>query len=99
MFGTHYNHLLGRFNSSICVPSTEGEDLFRLNWAGENNWLVPPVNIIPRTINHVTACNGTLVAPYWPSALFLVNDFKTSDIPALKPNSDIFVQRHNYFWF
>ena len=39
---------------------------------GENNWLCPPIALIPRVLRHAQACSakGTLVVPVWPSAAF-----------------------------
>ena len=36
------------------------------------NWLVPPVALASKTINHLVACRakGTLVVPKWPSLPF-----------------------------
>ena len=47
-------------------PSSEGVDAFSVDWAGENNWLVPPVYLIGHTIFHLEACGarGVLVVPY-----------------------------------
>ena len=41
-------------------------------WLGENNWLVPPVSLVPRVIRHLFVCRsmGTLIAPKWVSAPF-----------------------------
>ena len=45
-------------------------DAFTVSWEGENNWLVPPVYLVPRVIRHMKAGReeGTLVIPFWPSA-------------------------------
>jgi len=45
---------------------------FSISWEGENNFLVPPVYLVPRVLKHmqVSKCEGTLVVPYWPSAIF-----------------------------
>ena len=39
---------------------------------GENNFLVPPIKLIPRVLKHIheSKAEGTLVVPYWPSASF-----------------------------
>ena len=36
------------------------------------NWCCPPVYLIPRTLRYAKACkaSGTLLVPYWPSAVF-----------------------------
>ena len=45
-------------------------DAFTVSWGGENNWLVPPVFLIPRVINHMKLGKeqGTLIIPFWQSA-------------------------------
>ena len=47
-------------------------DAFSVDWAGENNWLVPPIYLISRTIFHLEVCGarGVLVIPKWLSAAF-----------------------------
>ena len=47
-------------------------ELFKHDWSPDNNWLIPPVPLIPRTINHMRACraHGTMVVPKWPSSHF-----------------------------
>lgn len=52
-FASFYNCKLNRFNSKYWCPSAEAVDAFTQNWIGENNWLVPPVSLIIRTIKHV----------------------------------------------
>lgn len=53
-------------------PDSEGVDAFCFDWAGENNWLVPPVSLVPRVIRHLFVCRsmGTLIVPKWVSAPF-----------------------------
>ena len=59
-------------NSRFWCPGTEAVDAFSVSWAGENNWLVPPIFLIPRVLNHMFALggHGTLVVPDWLSASF-----------------------------
>ena len=61
-----------RFYSKFWCPGAEGVDAFSVDWAGENNWLVPPVYLISRVIFHLEVCSarGVLVVPKWPSAVF-----------------------------
>lgn len=84
-FANHYNRKIVRFNSLVWVPGTEKVDAFSVNWANENNWLVPPVALVPRVINFLLACkaSGTLIAPYWPSAPFW--PMLTGDNSQVKP--------------
>ena len=61
-----------RFYSKFWCPGTEGVDAFSADWAGENNWLVPPVYLISHVTFHLEACSacGVLVVLKWPSAVF-----------------------------
>ncbi|XP_078688642.1 uncharacterized protein LOC144920363 [Branchiostoma floridae x Branchiostoma belcheri] len=71
-FANHLNKKLERFNSKSWCPSSEGIDAFSFDWAGQNNWLHPPVRMIPRVIKHMQDCKafGTLIVPLWKSASF-----------------------------
>ena len=67
-----------KFNTQILFsfwnPDSEGVDAFCFDWAGENNWLVPPVSLVPRVTRHLFVCTcrsmGTLIVPRWVSAPF-----------------------------
>ena len=54
-----------RFYSKLWCPGAEGVDAFSVDWAGENNWLVPLVYLISRVIFHldVYSARGVLVVP------------------------------------
>jgi len=71
-FANFENTKLHRFNSLYWNPKSEGIDAFTCNWANENNWLVPPVSLASKAINHLVECKaaGTLVVPKWPSSPF-----------------------------
>ena len=60
-----------------CCSGAKGVDAFSVDWAGENNWLVPPIYLISRTIFHLEVCGapGVLVIPKWLSAAFWPNVF------------------------
>ena len=62
------------------TPGSAGVDAFSLSWEGQNNWLVPPIYLVPRVILHCIACQavGTLVVPKWPSAPFWPLIFRNS---------------------
>ena len=66
------NCKLHRFNSRFWCPGSEQVDAFASDWAGENNWFVPPIYCIGELLKHVQVCSakGTLVVPEWPSAPF-----------------------------
>jgi hypothetical protein len=47
--------------------NTEAVDAFSQNWYGENNWLVPSIYAIIRTVTHLVAykAKGNLIIPKW----------------------------------
>ena len=49
-FTSHYNTQLPRFNSRFWNPGSEAVDAFTSNWCDDNNWLCPPVYLVPRVI-------------------------------------------------
>ena len=69
-FAKHLNNKLQRFNSRLWNPGSEDIDAFVLDWSGENNYVCPPISLIPRVILHMRNCKvtGTLLVPHWPSA-------------------------------
>ena len=71
-FADNINSNLSRFNSKFHCPGTEGVDAFSTSWEAENNYLVPPVYLIPRLLEHMKTSRaaGVLVLPYWSSAVF-----------------------------
>ena len=71
-FANHKNTQLPRFNSRFWCPGTKVVYAISVSWAGENNWLVPPIFLNPKVLNHMVALGGcpTLVVPPWPSAPF-----------------------------
>ena len=71
-FADEKNAKIARFYSRFFCPKSEGVNAFQSSWSSENNYLVPPVHLVPDTINHLEYCKakGVLVVPYWPSAVF-----------------------------
>ena len=104
-FANHYNNRVDRFNSLVWVPGTEAVDAFSVDWSQDNNWLVPPIYLVPRVIKHLQfyKASGTLIVPYWPSApfwplLFGNNNNAShfiSDILEFPKGQDIYVQHRN----
>ena len=47
-------------------------DCFSVNWANDNNWLVPPISLVGKCISYLVECKakGVLIIPKWPSAYF-----------------------------
>ena len=71
-FADHLNFKISNFNSKFWCPGTSQVDAFAMDWSSENNWLVPPVRLIPAVLRHVKVCKavGSLVIPVWSSAPF-----------------------------
>lgn len=71
-FANFRNTKLARFNSLFWNPGAEEIDSFVQDWHGENNYVCPPIFLIPRVLRHMRNCKavGTLVVPFWPSAIF-----------------------------
>ena len=51
---------------------SDGVDALSFSWEHENNYVVPPVNVIPKVLKHMKSCfaKGVLIAPYSPSSAF-----------------------------
>ena len=73
-FATDYNNKCIRFNTTYWCKGKEAIDAFSQFWGGENNWLVPPPNLVCKVIRK--CCDdkamGTLVVPMWKSAPYWV---------------------------
>ena len=58
---------------------------FTVSCSGENNYLVPPIYLIPRVIAHIkrSSCTDVLVLPYWLPAAYwpLIATSKTNFLP------------------
>ena len=72
-FACSYNTKLARFNPRFYRPGTEAVDAFTQDWEHENNWLLPPVSLIVRTINHLKQCRaeGSIAVPVWKTSYAL----------------------------
>ena len=99
-FANHENTQLPCFNSRFWCPGTEVVDAFSFSWVGANNWLVPPIFLIPKVLNRMVALGGcgTLVVRAWPSAPFWPLIFTDeglspifSDIFEIPLGNDVFV--------
>jgi len=60
----------GRFCGAYFHPDAVWTDAFAAPWAGDNNWLFPPVPLIGRTVAYLRAsrASGTLIVPMGPWA-------------------------------
>ena len=52
-FANNENTKTEKFNSKYWCPSTFNVNAFRVSWSGENNYLVPPIYLIPRVVLHI----------------------------------------------
>ena len=88
-------------------------DAFCHDWARENNWLVPPVFLVPRVIRYLAECQaeGILIFPEWVSSVtccvtcpYLSNPYLEipgclrSVVPAIKKKDDLFITRFFLFF-
>lgn len=71
-FASQYTAKCSKFYSKFWCPGTFGVDAFSFDWSKDNNWLVPPLYLVPRAVFHVEHCQarGVLIVPSWKSALF-----------------------------
>ena len=71
-FASDYNKKCSRFNSRWWVLGCEKLNSLELSWEGENNWLVPPPNLILECLNKIKNDNflGVLVIPEWKGAVY-----------------------------
>ena len=61
---------LDRFCSRFLNPGCKAVDAFTVSWAGDYNWLFPPLYLVPCVSRHMVAGHedGTLLVPEWHSA-------------------------------
>ncbi len=71
-FATYYNCQTSRFNSRWWNPGTEAVDAFSQDWSQDINWVVPPVNMIKKALDHCLNCRAVacFVVPVWKSSYF-----------------------------
>lgn len=81
-FATSDNRKLFRYNSKFFDYQCEAVDAFSQNWHDSNNWLVPPISLVSKTVFHLLACGGrgALIVPKWPSASFWPLIFKAGGV-------------------
>jgi hypothetical protein len=68
-FAAPHNRMLPRFNSRIPLPGAEATDAFSQSWAGESNWLHPPLSLLPEVVARLetSGARAVVVAPHWPA--------------------------------
>ena len=64
-FASSNNAKTKLFNSLYWNPCALGVNLFNSDWSSDVNWLVPPVPLVSKAINHLVKCKakGTLIVP------------------------------------
>lgn len=87
-FASNINTHLPKFISKYCCPGTSRVNALSISWFGENNYSVPPIHLITKTIQHMSLsqCKGALIVPHWPSAAFwpLLVDHHSKFLPFIK---------------
>ena len=106
-FADNNNTKCQKFNSLKDCINSLGINSFNYDWSNDNNWLVPPIDLISRTILHMKECKakGVLVVPKWPSSYFwptLANDegfynFIIDHVEYIKPKNFFSTRRNNFF--
>jgi hypothetical protein len=71
-FANYYNTKVSKCFSRFWNPGCSGVDFFVHNLEGENCLIVPPVDLISRSLHYLYArkATATLVVPFWPSSAF-----------------------------
>jgi hypothetical protein len=93
-FADHQNSKCIRFNSRWWVPGTEAVDSFSMDWKGENNWCVPPLELVPQTLKHAweTGGSATVIVPVWKGSWWWPWVIKwASAYQALGPSATVFL--------
>jgi hypothetical protein len=71
-FASNLTAQTSRFYAKFCCEGVAGVDAFAFDWGHENLWLVPPPNMVIKTVSHCKLCKatGVLIVPKWTTALF-----------------------------
>lgn len=89
-FASMLNAQLPRYNSRYADPFSDGVDaLGQLNWGRENNFVNPPMRLIPAVLRVVQAQQAwaTIIAPYWKGAHWMQDLKRLSVAPPIRiPN-------------
>jgi hypothetical protein len=72
VFASSSNFKVKKFYSQFWTPGSSGVDAFAFDWSQDFSWLVPPINLISKAIEHIIHCKakGVLVIPKWKSSVF-----------------------------
>lgn len=85
-FANMSNTQLAQYNSLWLDPNTAGVDAFSQEWAGENNFINPPLRLMNRVLDKIIADRAiaTLVCPAWPAQNWFQKLTKILECPPLK---------------
>ena len=72
LFASYYNAKCQMFYSKDFCYHASGVNAFNFSWEVKNHWIVPPPNLLVKTINKILHDNATctLIVPKWESAPF-----------------------------
>ena len=88
-------------NSKFWCPDTSKVDAFAIGWGNGNNYLVPPIYLVPKVIKHLQSSKGqsTLVVPFWPSASFwpFLQSYPSKEFSSYVVDFKVFTQPHQCF--
>ena len=98
-FANSENSRCLRFNSKFNCPGSSGVDSLQFDWRSENNWLVPPVDLICESVLHLQANKafGTLIVPKWKAASFWPLIFNGKNFNAFVKEVVEFKKPANFF--
>ena len=69
---SNINKKCKKFYSRFLCPGTSGVNAINYCWGQDNNWVVPPINLIGKSISRMetSKAKGVLVVPRWESAYY-----------------------------
>ena len=71
-FADFRNKKVKRYNSRFYHSGAEATDAFSQDWGEDVNWVVPPLYLVNRALEHARFCKAIiiLVTPLWKSTVF-----------------------------
>ena len=98
LFANNVNKKCKRFFAKWWCEDCLGVDAFTFNWDHEYCWIVPPPQLIAKTLLHLKAskAKGLLIVPKWKGAPFwpiLYSELKAGNLVILKE----FIKPSNFF--
>jgi hypothetical protein len=72
-FASDISYQLPRYNTKYFLPRAEALDAFSLNWAGDKNYLFPPLSLVGHAMYHASVCGAdiTIVYMQWFSRTYM----------------------------